>query len=837
MHTLPQYIDKYFQKFSKNIYFQPDTTYSQAYEIIEKRAAYIQSLGVKPKDTVALIASNSEEWMLTYLGIVYAGAIVVALDNHLSLDIHKKMLEKIDCKLAFVSDDLGYKSDEDVKFISVELSGALADEKDYVVPVLDKNEAVAYLFTSGTTGDPKIVMLSHDNIVSTCIAGLDHMELNKEPDVVLSVLPLYHVFGVIVCFLAFIANGSSMVVQPSLQGPDIIKSLEAYPVTVFPGVPKLWELFFDSIMKKTKNASIAKYHILNFMVNNAHILKAMGLGFLPKIIFKPIHKVFGVQMKFFVSGGAALNPKYFKNYHNMGFNILEGYGLTETTAAIVATKSYENTPGSVGKPTNNNFVEIRKADNRGIGEIWLKGVSVMLGYLNNDKANAEVFDADGWFDSGDIGRINKDGNLQITGRTKNIIVLDSGKNVFPEEVESFLSDSDLIEELAVFGHKKGASIIVQAVIVPKDISSSFQTIKEEVNRINNKLPDYMRVTEFAMSFDPLPRTSSKKVIIREVATNLHQGSYQTADNEDFTESHQIKAASVREQLILNSIIKRFGVPKLYLSHSLDDLGLDSLTKIHWVVELERELMVKVDMEKFMSISLVIELFKYLASLPEQTEVESKEDELISGAIKTKKYSFFNPIASLLVDIIRIKAKLFLGYKFIGKEKLVGLEDCIVVCNHQSNLDALLILGSLPAKLRNNVFMIGKQEVSFLKVLFPYSHTIFVDRGANVFPALKGGADILRQGGSLIIFPEGTRTRDGQVGDFKDGAAYLASKFNKNIVAMTINGAYKAFPKGKFLPKIGSKISVTVGDIISSNDKTVEDINAEIKKSVEKSLLK
>ncbi|MDD4527838.1 MAG: AMP-binding protein [Candidatus Margulisbacteria bacterium] len=833
MYILPEYIDKYFNKFLSSIYIQPNITYQDAYEIIQQRATYIQSLGVKAKEPVALIASNSAEWMLTYFSIAYSGAIVVALDNHLSEEHHLKMLSTVNCKHAFISDDVGQRTSKEVNFISLNFNNALSDKSKYIAPILKAEDCAAMLFTSGTTGEPKVVMLSHNNLVNTCMSGMEHMGLQDEPDIVLTILPLYHVFGLITSFLAFITNGSSIVVQPSLKGPDIIKSLETYPITVFPGVPKLWELFFDSILNKVKTQSIVKYQIFKFMVAYSHLFKKVGLGAVPKAVFKPIHKIFGEQLKFFVSGGASLKPKYFKAYHNMGFKILEGYGLTETTAAIVANKAHENREGSVGKATKGNFVEIREKNERGIGEIWLKGISVMMGYLNNDKANEEVFDNEGWFNSGDVGLIDHEGNLRITGRTKNIIVLDSGKNVFPEEIEDVFINSELINELAVFGGEKNGNAIVSAVIVPEQISgASYQEIKVEVNRLNRLLPDYMRVSDFAISFEPLPRTSTKKVIVREIIKNLKQGKYQAGDDSSFVSLHEMVSESEREKQVAKFIMKKFELKKIVISQSLDDLGLDSLSKIHFVIELELELRVKINMDKFMAISSVVELVKHLSLLPEVNEVESREDELLSGNFTTKKYNFFNPLVFLLVKVIRLKAHLFFGYRIVNKELLEGAKESIFVCNHQSNLDIILILASLPKDIRRNIFMISKKELKFLKYIFPWSHLIFVDRGANMFPALKSGADILRQGGSLIIFPEGTRTRTGKLNEFKDGAAYLASNFNKDIITMTIKGAYEVFPAGSFFPKLGHKLSLTFGEIISPKGKTVEEINKAVKKAIE-----
>jgi long-chain acyl-CoA synthetase len=334
-----------------------------------------------------------------------------------------------------------------------------------------------------------------------------------------------------------LTTGGGLVIQPSVKGTDILKSLATHPVTIFPAVPQVWELFIERILMKVRSESKLKYHIFKFMLERAPTFHHLGLGFIPKTIFKPVHKAMGKNLRYMLTGGARMKRKYWLYYKHMGFKLLEGYGLTETTASICGSNINNPKPICVGRPMEGNEVQIRN-DEKGMGEIWVRGVSVMPGYYKNDAVNQEVFDKDGWFNTGDVGFIDKDGDLHIRGRKKNVIVLDSGKNAYPEEIENFyLSHTQSIEEIAVFGHRLAGKETIYAVITPLNKeTNSYTTIREELRKLDQGLPTYQRIGEFAISYGPLPRTSTKKVIVREVLKNLEEKKYQLSADDPNTEA-------------------------------------------------------------------------------------------------------------------------------------------------------------------------------------------------------------------------------------------------------------------------------------------------------------
>ncbi|NLV67423.1 MAG: long-chain fatty acid--CoA ligase, partial [Spirochaetes bacterium] len=529
--NLYDFYKKTCEQYSDGILFNGNITYAEGFTIAEQRAAFIQSEGFKKGDVIALLAVSNHEWVLTYMAIGMMGGIVLPLDVNLPASQYPVMLKKMKAKAVFISD--GYKGRAGrIKTYSVALDKSIEKKKKLKVPSMTPGDIASFLFTSGTTGDPKIVTLTHKNIFATGKANAErsHMSVN---DIFLCLLPLYHVYALIACFAGPFAHGVSFVWQTSLKGPDIMKSLAGNPITVFPAAPLLWEMFMDAIINKVKAESNFKYKLFTFFLEYGTFMRKIGLSPVVNKIFDPVHTIFGRNHRFFVSGGAPLKNKYRKYYKSMGFTLVEGYGLSETTGPICLPDPGHNPLGSVGPATAGNQVRIVNFNEDGVGEICFKGDSVMPGYYKNDEANKNAFDDEGFFHTGDLGKLDKKGNLYITGRIKNVIVLSSGKNIYPEELESYYKQSSAIEEIAVFGLDKGGDEHVFAVIVPVLKSEkSFDLVKTEINRLNKGLPGYKIVNDFAISFDKLPVNSARKVVYSQVKELLAKGVYMEHENDN-----------------------------------------------------------------------------------------------------------------------------------------------------------------------------------------------------------------------------------------------------------------------------------------------------------------
>ncbi len=824
------------EKYSDCMLFDNAITYGRAFELAMARAAFLQKKGYKQNDVIALLAKSSPEWCITYMAITSIGAVVLPLDTSLPPASYPAMLKKVGAKAAFVSAEFK-KTLKAIPVFEVDLGKSMGDPSKARPALVKEDHTASLVFTSGTTGNPKIVTLTHRNIFRTAIATSEYLEL-RPGDVNLCILPLFHVYALDANFIGPFAAGGALVFQPSLKGPDIMKSLAENPITIFPAAPQLWELFMDAIISRVKAQSMNKYRVFMFFLTAAPVLRALGLGFLLKKVFKPVHDIFGASHRFFISGGAPLKRKYAIYYRNMGFTLIEGYGLSETTGPITLPSHKKNVLGSVGKPTPGNFVKIANANDEGIGEVRLKGDSVMPGYYKNPEANRGAFDEEGYFNTGDLGRLDRKGNLFLTGRSKNVIVLDSGKNIYPEELESHYKQSALISEIAVIGKRIDGRETAYAVIVPsKKNDSSYAEIRAELARLSRFLPGYKMIRNFALSFDPLPVNTTRKVLYSEVAKNLDRGLYKTSEDDSVVLQRELAAATPREEMIVQALKRKLKTKTIYASQTFADYNIDSLGLIDLIVFLEGELNITIDSQQVAKLQTMEEFLLYLASCGENTG-QSIEERIFRGDIATRPYRFFNPFHHPIIGLFGILSRLFWKLHTVHPERLV-FDNNIIIANHESYLDAVWLAAQIPKRFRNDIYATGKKKLSFLRFFFPMFPIIFIDE-ENSIPALKASADMLRQGKSLMIFPEGTRSRSGKLGEFRTGAAYLAKNLGKKIIPISINGSYDIYPPHKLIPEFFTKKKgcLVVGETIDPADfKSIDQLNEAMRNAIKQNLYK
>ena len=807
-----------------------EISYSETLKKAKRRAAFLSSLGYGQGDVIGILAGSSPDWCITFMAITSISAVALPLDTGLKNDQYRSMMNDAGVKAVFLSEE--YRDCiEGVDALEIALDVNMGEEDDFIYSESDCDSTAVLIFTSGTTGFPKIVELSHSNILHIAYVCTD-LEEYTEKDVTLAILPLFHVYALESTFMAPLVTGSSMVLQDSLKGPDIMKSLAENDITIFPAAPVMWELFFDGIAGRVKSESLIKYRLFMFCVRNARLLKRLGFGIILKKLFQPVHDVFGNSHRFFISGGAPLKEEYFNYYKNMGFNIMEGYGLTETTGPIAIPYYKKARSGSVGPPIPGNEVRIKNINEDGTGEIWLKGDAVTSGYYMNEEANKEAFDSQGCFFTGDLGHIDSENNIYIRGRIKNVIVLDSGKNIYPEEVEFYFRQSELISEIAVFERKIDNRVCAFAVIVPSDRSAdSYSSIKKEISRLNRGLPDYRKIRHFAVSFDELPKNTMKKILYRDVISLLDRGIYQQNEGESPVLMNMLKGATVHEEHVIDILKEKLNADILYINQSPEEFDIDSLKYIELIVHFEEKLNISIDINEFKQKKTMGEIVQYLSSL-EKSDGSSLDDWIFRGEFETRPNRIFNPLHHLVIAFLGFVSRKCWGLEAVNLENL-KFDNTILVANHQSFLDIIWIASHIPRQYRKNVYVTGKKEFSFLKYIFPIFPVIYVD-GNNGIEVLKANADILRQGRSVIIFPEGTRTPDGRMQHFKNGAAYLSKNLDRKIVPVSIRGAFDIWPRQKRLPEFftSKRGSVYVGDIIDpSGYDSVQSLNSAIESGV------
>ena len=539
------------EKFGEEVAFYRDgkgledskkVTYKEfCYEINSLGTALIE-MGLKGK-RIAVIGENRYEWELSYLAVVTGTGTIVPLDKALpeneieSLIIRSEVeaiiySEKYDECMAkiqkqgntklkyFISMDLEKNDFNKYSLKEITKKGKeLLDggNKEFLEAKINNEEMSIMLFTSGTTNQSKAVMLSHKNICTNVKDIRNVFELD-ETDRLLSFLPLHHTFECTVGFLYPLSIGGSIIFSKGVR--HIADELKNFKITAMICVPVVFEKMYDKLMKTIEDKG--KMPTVKKGIKLSNCLLKVGID-IRKKLFKEIHDNLGGCLRVMVAGGAALSPEKEKGFWDLGFNVLQGYGLTETSPVIAAELTKQKRLGSIGKKFPSVEVKIDNPDKSGVGELLAKGDSVMIGYYNNEEANEEVFTEDGWFRTGDLARIDKNGYLYISGRKKFVIVLKNGKNVYPEEIESLLEKSELIKECMVFGMpaRDGDVTLSVKICYDKDyVKKQFGDItiddlKEKiwnwVKEVNKTMPKYKYVKKLILTDEELVKTTTLKI--------------------------------------------------------------------------------------------------------------------------------------------------------------------------------------------------------------------------------------------------------------------------------------------------------------------------------------
>lgn len=486
-------------------------TYRQVAELARKIQVKLTALGVGVGDRVALIAENRPEWPIAYLAITGLGAVVVPLDAMLKKEDITPLIADAEPKAFVLSAKfLDYAKGTMVEGREIVMEGfdALPDgtAPDNLV-TLDHLAAIVY--TSGTTGNPKGVMLTHRNLLSNATAGASCFALGPG-DNFLSVLPLHHTFETTGGFLAPFYTGCRVTYAESLKSYNLLQNMQETGVTLMLGVPLLYQLLFDGIMRNVEEQGKTKLFSLLFAVSR-FFRNIIGLN-IGRKLFAVIHKKFGGQIRFLVSGGAAIDPALVDSFDLMGFPLLQGYGLTESSPCLTLCTLQDNVIGSVGKPLSD--VQIKIAGDDPVGEILGYGPNIMKGYYKRKDLTDKMI-INGWLFTGDIGYLDESGHLFITGRSKDVIVTGSGVNVYPEELEFSLKKSPAFKEICILGEKattgvKRGTEQVVAVIVPKE-GVSAERVQAEVNKYNETAADFKRVARVIVRAEEFPKTRLLKI--------------------------------------------------------------------------------------------------------------------------------------------------------------------------------------------------------------------------------------------------------------------------------------------------------------------------------------
>ena len=496
-------------------------SYKEFYELVKKRAATLAKLGVKQGDAVGILAHNIPEWPISAFAIWYLGGRAVLIDTNFTQFELDGNMPLTGAKLILAEKEYFYDA-KGFKFHDIQAKDK-DSAKDLKPAKVKDDEIATFSFTSGSTGNPKVVPLTHFNLTE-CSASLNDMaKWFHEGDVMYGFLPIYHVFGFSTEILACLQYKASVVLQPKIDPTLILADFKEFRPQIIPGVPRVWELFRGKILNGMKEKGV--YGKAMFILKHQKILKILGLGFIVRKVQNQVKEVFGGRARLLIAGGAKTKPEVENFYESLGMTYIQGYGLTETVGPICISKPGKNRmPFSMGSTISNNEFEIRDINEDGIGSLWLRGHNVFKGYFNNEAANKDAFDKSGWFDTGDLVSIDKNGELHFEGRKKLVIVLDSGKNVYPDELEAQYIEIPGVKNVAVFEHEVRGKTVAYAVFSVEE-GVKLGQIDAAMKEKNKKVANYKWVQHFAITESDLPETTTKKIKHHVVRKNLVEGKY------------------------------------------------------------------------------------------------------------------------------------------------------------------------------------------------------------------------------------------------------------------------------------------------------------------------
>ena len=768
---------------------------------------------------VAIHSENREEWIFSFYAAWKNNCTVVPVDFLSSPDDITYILN--DCKpdLIFYSNQTKekievIKENIDFNLESLNLDDIALPETessfDWNVPK-NEDETAVIIYTSGTTGSPKGVMLTYKNLLANVNAVSNEVKIFTANRQVLMLLPMHHIFPLAGSMLAPLGVGGTVVMTPSMQSSDILETLKNNKVNIMIGVPRFYELLYRGLKAKIEAKSIGKIFF--------KLVKLSGSKSLAKKIFKKVHQGFGGYVEYLVSGGAALNHDVAKYFDTLGFAVLEGYGMTEAAPMITFPRPERIKLGSVGQALPGLTMEIRD------GEIVAKGANIMKGYYNRPEETADVL-KDGWLYTGDLGRLDKDGYLYITGRKKEIIVLPNGKNINPAELEEKLEKIEYIKEAGVFIMND----LLHAVIVPeydklantevKDPDSYFkETIMPEFNK---QLTSYKRIMKYSLIKVEIPRTRLGKIQRFKL-------------EELFQKPDKVKSVSEDPEYEEYKVIKSFIESQVDMTISPDDhlefdIAMDSLGKITLIDFIERTFGVKIEEDKLLKFPSVKQMVEHIRENKMFHKLEMPNwSEILKEKIHLKLPKTW-PTQTLLIKSFKNIFKVYFRFKGEGLENIPE-GPAIITPNHQSYIDGLFVTAFLKRSVIKQTYFYAKRKHiknRFLHFMANKNNVIIMDLNQDLKESIQKMAEVLKQGKKIIIFPEGTRSKNGELGDFKKTFAILSKELNVPVVPVAITGAYNALPSGSRFPRPFTKIRVSFLQPVYPEGLSFENLTEKVK---------
>ena len=801
---------------------------------------FAQQIPSSEQKRIIVFSENSEGWIYAFFSIWQQGGVAVPVDASSTVSDFSYILRDctphgiwtsrhnvpvVEQALKETGLSIPFYVIENVMEQHPDAARQLPDRLPWAELDVPYNQHVALIiYTSGTTGSPKGVMLSFQNLMANIKGVSQDVRIFSRTNRTMILLPLHHVLPLMGSVVAPFWTGGGVAICPSLTAPDLMDTLCRGKVAIVIGVPRLWQMLYSGIKKKIDSNAITA-----FLFRMCAFFRSRTFS---RFVFSSIRRKMGGHIKYFVSGGAALSKEIGEGLKTLGLDVLEGYGMTETAPIICFTRPTDIRPGCVGLPLPG--IECKLIN----GELCAKGPNVMLGYYNRPEETAAVIDKDGYLHTGDLATIGKKGHVTITGRTKEIIVLSNGKNIEPSEIEYKLEQYDhYVKEVAVMQDND----LLRAIVVPQspwasllnDTQVEVALKREVIEPYNRSVVNYKKIMALTVYRGELPRTKLDKLqrfrlqALLEVCRTSQP--VRTEEPEPDMEEYRI---------IKQYIEQEKKVPVKPSSHVETDLAMDSLDKVGLQGFIEHTFGMRLVVDEMASFANIKEMAEHVASCKTKVEVEEVDwHSLLNENVSDLRI----PQASCLFPFVNKCFKLFFrvynSLRIHGRIQIPAKGPYILAPNHQSFVDAPVVLSGLTwRQIKSCYFFATEQHVKskFRRALADRNNTIIMEQ-AHLKESIQKLAQVLKNGKNIVIFPEGSRTHDGELGDFKLSFAILSKELNIPIIPVCIRGAYEALPRHrKYLYPRHIEVHY-LPPVIPTSDITYQQLADKVKQAIQEVL--
>ena len=818
-------------------------TYRELSDIVFALARGLAESGFGPDRTAALLADNGPQWLAAALGVIRAGGVVLPLDAQMGNENLRHVLADSGAEVVFVNREqagrlgklTGGKGPRPVRLDSEKGPDSwrrLLHKGEAELPGRRDGDQAALFYTSGTTGPPKGVPLSHRNIVFQ-LNAVQRAALVKESDRVLLPLPMHHVYPFVIGMLVPLRLGLPIILPGAMTGPQILRAIRETGATVVIGVPRLYRALLAGIVSRTEKQGRFVKLLFRVTLSFSTMLRRRFGILAGRRLLRPVHRRFGPSLRLLASGGSPLDPQLARELEGLGWQVAVGYGLTETAPLLTIKLPEKGGLDSVGLPVEGVELRIdRQAvpsggdESQDAGEVLARGPNVFRGYRNLPEKTEKAFAGDNWLRTGDLGYLDKNGFLHLSGRVSTMIITESGEKVQPEEVEKIYSEHAAIEEIGILEKEKRLT----AVIIPKlstihrqktDIEAA---VREAVSEQSGRLPSYQRLSDYVISRQSLPRTRLGKIRRHLLAERYRQAREETRGKgrpekgplplAEMNDRDQILLDDPAAKMVWDWLAGRYPEVRLTPDTSPQlDLGIDSLEWLNLTMEISQRTGRELDEEAIGRIEKVRDLLQELAEEKNSGRTADPERPLVNpeevlDEDQQRWLRPLNPALSLLRRFVYLLnfllMRLFFRLRVRGREHLPRDGQYVIAPNHVSFLDPFALAAAIPLSELDKICFAGWTGIAFGNPVFRFgsrlARAVPIDDRRAVSSSLAYGAAVLKNGENLIWFPEGGRSPNGRLQELKLGLGLLLKQYPVSVIPVYIDGAHKALPPGRLLPR-------------------------------------